>query len=58
MQGVTKLEIFFPREATICWSATINIYFLIEIRLNILIECRGNYIDVKNVNHMFQIDFF
>ena len=37
---------------------TINMYLIIEIRLNILKQCLGNYIEVKIFNNMFEIDIF
>ena len=36
---------FFKGDLDILKLITINIYLLIKIKYNILIQCRGNYID-------------
>ena len=33
-----------------------NMYFLIEIRHNILVQCHGNYIEVRKCNYMLEVD--
>ena len=35
---------------------TINMYLLIEIRHDILIECHGNYIEEEKFNYMLKND--
>ena len=35
--------------------ATINMYLLIEIRHDILIQCHGNFIELRKSNYMLEI---
>ena len=41
---------------TIFSISTINMYEFIKIMYDILIECYGNYMEMKKVNHMLEID--
>ena len=45
----------FASGTTIYYNFNINMYKLIEIRHNILIQCHGNYIMIKKYNYMLEI---
>ena len=36
--------------------STINMYKFIKIRHDILIQCHGNYMEIKEFNYMLEID--
>ena len=36
--------------------STINMYKFIKIRFDILIQCHGNYMEMKKNNHMLEIE--
>ena len=46
----------FQGEPQYTQISTINMYEFIQIRHDILIQCHGNYMEMKNVNYMLEID--